>query len=112
VDYWFVPVLEDQKMKDVIHTEALWRYINENPAKDQIKPEQAKLSEIIKYINEKQHTKADKLHGFFKEVKMDDNVEMVLDTMNMSGASVGIVCNEQGKPTHCFSRKDLRSFLI
>lgn len=112
VDYWFVPVLEGQKMKDVIHTEALWRYINENPEKDQIKPGQAKLSEVIKYINEKQHTKADKLHGFFREVKMDDNVEMVLGTMNMSGASVGIVCDEQGKPTHCFSRKDLRSFLI
>jgi len=27
-------------------------------------------------------------------------------------ATVGIICDESGKPTHCISRKDLSSFLL
>lgn len=106
VDYWFVPVWDGQKMKDVIHTEALWRYKNVNP--------DGKLSDVIKYIDsdEKIKAKAGKLHGFFIEVTLDDNVEDIQRRMNRADASVGIVCDEQSKPTHCFSRKDLRSFLL
>jgi len=106
VDYWFVPVLEGQKMKDVIHTEALWRYYKKIDKSD------GKLSDVIKYIDEELEKKAGKLHGFFIEIKMDDNVENIQTRMNRVDASVGIVCDEQGKPTHCFSRRDLRSFLL
>ncbi len=108
VDYWFVPILENGKMKDVLHTEALWRYridkINKNSTD--------KLSDIIGYIDTKHNKKANKLHGFFQEFALDDTVEYALKTMNKSNASVGIVCNELGAPTHCFTRKDLRSYIL
>jgi hypothetical protein len=107
VDYWFVPVLEEEKMKDVIHTEALWRYLKFNP-KGEVDP----LSEVIKYIDEKNKTKASKLHGFFAKFKMDNQVGNVLKSMTRRDVSVGVVCDEQDKATHCFSRKDLRSFLL
>lgn len=112
VDYWFVPVLDDEKnekIKDIIHTEAFWRFLIDNPKKDL---KDVKISEIFIYIKEKLKSKVNKLHGFFLLVRMDYNVEDVLKEMNTSEASVGIVCNENGKPTHCFSRKDLRSFLL
>jgi len=109
VDYWFVPVLEEEKMKmkDVIHTEALWRYLKSNP-----KGEDDPLKKVIDYIEENNKIKASKLHGFFAIFKMDNQVGNVLKSMTRRDVSVGIVCDEQDKATHCFSRKDLRSFLL
>lgn len=112
VDYWFVPVLEAEKMKDVIHTEALWRYLNPTTSGGKAnKSEDDPLSKVIDYI-EKETTKASKLHGFFAIFKMDNQVGNVIKSMTRRDVSVGIVCDEQEKATHCFSRKDLRSFLL
>ena len=109
VDYWFVPVFENKKMKDVIHTEALWRFY-----KDEKDPENKKISELIDYIEKNADTKvkASKLHGFFKEFKMDDKVSDGYKLMRKSDVSVGIICDDQGNATHCFSRKDLRIFML
>lgn len=110
VDYWFVPVLDkDGKMEDVVHTEALWRFY-----KDDKNAGTKKISDVINYIesNDKTKVKAGKLHGFFEEVDMDAQVLNVSALMKRNDTSVGIVVDENGKPTHCFSRKDLRSFLL
>ena len=110
VDYWFVPVLENEKVKDVIHTEALWRLFKDK-TKD---PEKKTLSEVIDCIEKDPDAKikASKLHGFFQEFKMYDKVSDVHKLMRKSDVSVGIICDDQGKATHCFSRKDLRIFML
>jgi len=109
VDYWFIPVLNAsaKKMEDVIHVEAFWRYRVDNPGKLD-----APLSDIVKYIEEKHQGKNNKLHNFFLIAEMDDKVGDILKEMQITGNSVGIICDESNNPTHCFSRKDLRSFLI
>jgi len=56
--------------------------------------------------------KKEKLHSFFIIAKKTDKITATLERMENVNARVGIICNEEGKPTHCFSRKDLRSFLL
>lgn len=115
VDYWFVPVVEKEKLKDTIHTEAFWRYFKEEyDGYKQSKNEEPKIKEVIDYIeaNKNLEQKRKKLHGFFLEVKMDDLLQEVSKKMDIGEKSVGIVCDQENKPTHCFSKKDLRSFLL
>ena len=115
VDDWFVPVVDNEKLKDTIHTEAFWRYYKDKYEKDkQKKNEEPKVKDVIEYIeaSKELEQKRKKLHGFFLEVKMDDSIREVSDMMNRKDASVGIVCDKESKPTHCFSRKDLRSFQL
>lgn len=106
VDYWFVPIIENGRLKDTVHTEAFWRYRQQN--------EGGKVKDVIKYIEEENslQQKRTKLHGFFVEVKMDDLVQEVSDKMSKNHATVGIVCDKDDKPTHCFSINDLRSFRL
>ena len=54
------------EMIDVIHTEAIWRFKIDNP--DKIKS--AKISDLIKFIDDKYAVKANKLHKFFMEVNI------------------------------------------
>jgi CBS domain containing-hemolysin-like protein len=115
VDYWFVPILDTRKEKiiDIIHTEALWRYKVENPKnKTEEELRKVNISDIIDFIMDKPPGQSSKLRGFYTIVKMDYKIEDVLNEMNRTGANVGIVCNDNDKPTHCFSRKDLQSFMI
>jgi len=108
VDYWFIPVLEKNKMKDVIHIEALWRF-----SKDGNKSENKNISDLINYIKRNPDTidKLSKLHGFFKEFKMDDRVSDSFKLMEKYNAIVGIVCDDRGYATHCFVRRDLKVFM-
>lgn len=113
VDYWFIPVLEDDKIEDVIHIEALWRfyrqfYRHEEDAKNK------KISELIEYIetDDDAKKKLSKLHGFFEEFTMDDHLSDSLKLMKKYNASVGIVCDDQGNATHCFTRRDLKTFML
>jgi len=106
VDYWFVPIIENGRLKDTVHTEAFWRYRQIN--------KEGKVKDVIKYIEEEDslQQKRTKLHGFFVKVKMDDVVHEVAEKMNKNHATVGIVCDNEDKPTHCLSINDLRSFRL
>lgn len=113
VDYWFVPVVEKERLKDTIHTEAFWRYFK-TEYEEKKKKEEPKIKDVIEYIDTSKELeqKRKKLHGFFLEAKMGDLVKDISDMMDRKDASVGIVCDKEGRPTHCFSRKDLRSFQL
>ncbi|MCD4848013.1 MAG: hypothetical protein K8R76_07475 [Candidatus Aegiribacteria sp.] len=110
VDYWFIPVLEDSKMKDVIHIEALWRfYKNKDDNGDK------NISELLKDIEnvtDSTKSKLSKLHGFFEEFTMNDHISDSLKMMIKSDKIVGIVCDDQDKATHCFVRRDLKTFML
>jgi hypothetical protein len=115
VDYWFVPIVENEKLKDTVHTEAFWRYCRDEAEKGQKeKKAEPKVKDVIEYIdaNAELKQKKNKLHRFFLEVAMGDSVSDISDKMHKRDASVGVVCDKDGKPTHCFSRKDLRSFQL
>lgn len=115
VDYWFVPIVEGEKLKDIIHSEAFWRYSKSDQYKDkEAKKEKNEIEDVINFIetSEEVKQKKDKLHGFFLQVAMDDSVKTISNMMETKGASVGVVCDKNGKPTHCFSRRDIKSFLL
>ncbi len=108
VDYWFIPVLEKQKIKDVIHIDALWRFYKSenNTNKDT-------LSKLIEYIDNDPlvKDKLSKLHGFFNVFRMDDKVIDSYIMMKDNNVILGIVCDERGNATHCFVRRDLKVFM-
>ena len=110
VDYWFIPILEKGKLKDVIHNEAFWRFYKEN--NDQVKGK--KISDVINFIesNSKAKEKAGKLHGFFEKFRANENVGYVYKLMRRNNKRVGFICDDKDDATHCFSRKDLRIFMI
>ncbi len=109
VDYWFVPIIEDAKFIDTIHTEAFWRYKTKK-----VDVQNAKVSDVLKFIDDQAElqNKKNKLRGFFVEFKMSDLIEIASDKMKERNATVGIVCDSDGKPTHCFSISDLRAFKL
>lgn len=98
--YWWVPVLEGDKVKDVLHGRAFWAGGTDSTEKDTIAHITSKLDKdpILS-----------KLHGpsFFTRVKLDDEVDETLALMNKTGAVVGIVEDEKGKPTYCFTKQDI-----
>ncbi|UCC79273.1 MAG: CBS domain-containing protein [Candidatus Zixiibacteriota bacterium] len=115
VDYWFVPVIEAEKLKDIIHSEAFWRYYKSVQYEEkETKEEKNEIEDVIKFIEtaEEVKQKKDKLRGFFLQVAMDDSVKTISNMMEREGVSVGVVCDKNGMPTHCFSRRDIRSFLL
>ena len=102
VDYWFVPVIENGKLMDIVHTEAFWRFQQKN--------ESGTVKDVIDYIDNQLKQKSTKLHGFYITTRMDELVSNASDCMSRNHATVGIVCDKNEKPTHCFSSGDLRSF--
>ena len=105
VDYWFVPIIENERLKDTIHEKAFRQYKDEEH-------KGKKISDLINYIktSKKFVQIRNRFHKFFVEVSMDDSVHEVSSIMNEKNADVGIVCDKNNKPTHCFSRRDLRLF--
>ncbi len=109
VNYWFVPVIKNDELKDIIHTETFRRYywkIYQNDRKGV-----HTVNNVIEFIESPEFVKKKRrLHKFFVKVSMDDSVNEIFSIMNERDADVGVVCTNDNKPTHCFSRRDLRSF--
>lgn len=105
VGYWFVPVIDDEKgdsngaLKDVIHASVFWSKGAELTGKS--------IKDIINYMGEDENLK--KLHGedFYSKVNLNDKIIDVYKAMK----AVGIVVDDKGRPTHCFTRTDLSSLL-
>ncbi|MFC1785677.1 hypothetical protein ACFL0J_08655 [Candidatus Neomarinimicrobiota bacterium] len=109
VDYWFVPIIDNERLKDTIHKVAFLQYNKDekvNPKKD------GKISDLIKYIKDGkiEQEKRKRFNRFFAEFSMDDSVPKVSTMMYEKDAEVGIVCDKDNKPTHCFSIRDLILF--
>jgi len=108
VDYWFVPVLDaagNGTLQDVIHSRVFWE------------PTIADASPLSKIMGDLDTLPAlsqlKKLHGnsFYVTATLDDKLSRVSDDLAKSGAVVGIVVDDKGKPTHCFTRIDLQNIL-
>lgn len=105
VDYWWVPVLDQAGkgiLDDVIHARVFWdaAFTDDEP-----------ISRIVSSIDTDPKLKATygALHGasFFVTAAPDDRIADVADNMNKSGAAVGVIVDEKGKPTYCFTRQNL-----
>lgn len=70
-----------------------------------------KLKEIVSQMNEDDSLK--KLHGdlFYVKISPNDKVSDVYIQMSQKDAEVAIVVDEKGKPSHCLSKTELRTFL-
>lgn len=109
VGYWFVPVINAEEgdlngvLKDVIHARAFWS--NESVLKDK------SIKDIIDYMDNDKDLK--KLHGgeFYSKVNLNDTIEKVYEMMKTKNIAVGIVVDDKGKPSYCFTRTDLASLL-
>jgi hypothetical protein len=107
-DYWWVPVLDkDGKgvLEDIIHARVFWDTTSTN-FKDS-----EKISKIVSDIDTLPEFKKKfgKFHGasFFVKAAPDDKITDITDNMNKSGASVGVIVDEKGKPTYCFTKQYL-----
>ncbi len=105
IGYWWVPVLDQGGkgiLEDIIHAQVFWNttFQDNDP-----------ISKIISDIDTdpKLKTICGVLHGasFFQKVALDDPIADVIAKMNKSGAAIGVVVDEKGKPTYCFTKQDL-----
>jgi len=103
-DFWWVPVLDQGTksiLEDIIHARAFW------DARIKDDANLATISDIISVIDTMPDLKG--LHGgsIFITVASDDEINDVIGNMVISGAAVGVIVDENGKPTGCFNRQDL-----
>ncbi len=104
VDYWWVPVLDKNGkgvLEDVVHARVFWAPAFQDG--DSIAKVLADLDTTLALVDLKP------LHGssFFVRVALDDGIGDVAEIMKKAGATVGVVTDEKGKPTYCFTRQQL-----
>lgn len=102
--YWWVPVLAKSgsgALEDVIHARVFWSSAFNDV--DTIE----KIVSDLETLPALQELKP--LHGgsFFIRASPDDGIEAVADLMNKVNAVVGVVVDDKGKPTHCFTKQDI-----
>jgi len=103
VDYWWVPVLDQEGkgiLEDVVHARVFW---------DPQFNVDDKVANIIQRVDSIQSLSA--LHGpsFFLKVTQDERIVDVMRNLNKSSATVGVVVDDKGKPTYCFTKENLVS---
>jgi hypothetical protein len=103
--YWWVPVLDKDGegiLVDIINA----RVFSEPSFNDE-----DEISKILSDIDTNPNFKAKYgvHHGdsFFVSVKLDDKIAEVSDMMSKSGAAVGVIVDEKGKPAYCFTKQFL-----
>jgi hypothetical protein len=100
--YWWVPVFDQGVLKDIIHARVFWD--------DDFKVDDS-ISKIVNAIenSKEKNAKFGALHdkSFFVMANRDAEVADMLDKMKKSGATVGIIVNNEGKPISCFTKQDL-----
>ena len=102
IGYWFVPVVEKETgiLQDIIHAQIFWdpSFVGD-------------LKEIVSKMDKDASLK--KLHGdlFYAKVSSNDKITDVYNMITKIGAEVAIVVDEKGKPSHCVTKTELRTFL-
>lgn len=120
-DYWWVPVLDNEEkavLQDVIHARVFW-----HPKFDGVTLLSKVLEDISKEVKHKERDDSQpaqkegqsnepdmsKLHGpsFFIKAALDDKIADVSRSMEKAGAVIGIVVDDRGKPSYCFTKQNL-----
>ncbi len=104
-DYWWVPVFDQEGkgiIEDLLHVRIIW---------DDNFGDGETVAAFLERLatQETLGKKYEKLHGpsFFIKVTPDDKVADTARRMEKSGAAIGVVTDEKGKPTHCFTKQNL-----
>lgn len=104
LDYWWLPMLDEGArgtLQDIVHA----RLVMDPTFKDE-----ETLGQILAKVDTLPALQASRaLHGpaFFVRVALDDEVSAVAEALTRTGAVVGVVVDEKGKPSYCFSKQDL-----
>jgi len=101
--YWWVPVFDQGKkgiLEDVVHARVFW---------DTSFQDNDPISKITADIDKSQDLRVLHSTSFFVKVALDDEIADVTRDMNKSGAAVGVVTDETGKPTYCFTKQVLQN---
>jgi hypothetical protein len=105
--YWFVPVVANDTgiLQDIIHAQVFWD--------TGFATEDATIKQIVSQMDEHKDKSFAKLHGdlFYVKVSLSDKISDVYNQITQKDAQVAIVVDEKGKPSHCLSKTDLRTFL-
>jgi hypothetical protein len=105
-DFWWVPVLDKEGkgvLEDIVHARVFWAatIADTDP-----------ISKILSDLNKSPALKDMKaLHGstFFITASLDDKIADLSDKMTKLGTVVGIVVDDKGKPTYCFTKQNITS---
>lgn len=102
-DYWWVPVLDNEGngiLEDVIHARVFWR--QSSPL-----AEGSPLSSLLEEISKDESLS--KLHGpsFFIKAAPNDKIADTVRKMSSTGAVIGIVVDDKGKPSYWFTKQNL-----
>lgn len=104
--YWFLPELrENGSLQDVLHSRLLWAAdFQPTDTLDQI---------VTRIDSDDAFQDLRSFHGaaFFAPVKPDQMISEVSNQMDQKKIEVGIVVDPGGRPTHCFTQTELKTYL-
>lgn len=107
-NYWFVPELDGTQrgiLQDVIHARVFW---------DDRFADDMKLSAILAQIDRDGRLEDLRSHhgdAFYMTATPNDEIAVVASRMTQRKVEVGIVVDGEGRPTHCFTQRELRALL-
>lgn len=105
-DLWFIPVVKDDgTLETVIHEQAVWRFMLDNPSKES---DERQVSAILNYLKTQKLTK---LTDPFVRVKLDTSVSTAYDLMQTRNVFLALVLDDEGKPTHYITTTEVRKLL-
>ncbi len=113
---WFVPIVKDGTLENIIDEEAIWRFIDREYAKEPPTPyaeilKNKKVSDVLEYIRDKKN-ELERLEGIYIAVTLDKSAGDVHELMQNKGVFLAVVLDETGKPTHFFTTADVRQVLL
>jgi len=114
---WFVVIVnDDDSLKSVLHEEAFYRFQlerdrieNKDPNK---KNDIIKLSDLIKWVEEKDKDLGDEVSQFSIDIDMDADLGTAQTMMTHKNARLAIIINEKHVPTNFITTGDIRKFIL
>jgi hypothetical protein len=109
---WFIPIIhEDETLVTVLEEEAVFRYVMDIYEQGKDITANKTMTDVLNYL-EGQKELQKRTKDIFVEVKLNKSAGFADDLMKDKGVKLGIITNENGKPTHFITTDDLRRVLM
>jgi len=112
-DRWFIPIVNDDgSLENVIHENAIWRFIDDQSAQGVAHADILKKSvaDVVAFIQRTPEFK--ELDHIYVPIGQDDSAGEVHSRMLSKDIYIGVIRDAKGKPTHYTTTADMRMVLL
>jgi hypothetical protein len=119
-DHWFIPIVNaDGVLQNIIHEDAVWRFIDSESTKEQPPPYpdiMAKtVSDVQAYITNQAKSdprKVKRINEIYVRVTLEKSAADANELMQNKGVFIAVITDEKGKPTHFVTTAEIRTALL